>query len=209
MNTRSQNHLPPWPLMVFTLAYLVAAVAGALASGNKEFLIYIAVMVVLIAAALGVNWRVDLSNGLLWCLSVWGLLHMAGGLLPVPASWPIDGDNRVLYSWWLVPGKLKYDQVVHAYGFACATWGSWQCLQMGIAKRAGVDRSQVQPALGFMVLCAVAGMGLGALNEVIEFTATLTVPETNVGGYVNTGWDLVSNMVGSSTAAVFIWVFGK
>ncbi len=201
--------MPPWPLIVFTLAYLVAAVAGTFASGNKEFLIYITVMVVLIAAVLWVDRRVDLSNGLLWCLSVWGLLHMAGGLLPVPESWPIDGDKRVLYSWWLVPGKLKYDQVVHAYGFACATWGSWQCLQMGIATRAGVDRSQVKPALGFMVLCAVAGMGFGALNEVIEFTAMLTVPETNVGGYVNTGWDLVSNMVGSSTAAVFIWAFSK
>jgi uncharacterized membrane protein YjdF len=209
MITRSQSHMPPWPLIVFTLAYLVVAVAGAFASGNKEFLIYITVMVVLIATVLWVDRRVDLSYGLLWCLSVWGLLHMAGGLLPVPESWPIDGDNRVLYSWWLVPGILKYDQVVHAYGFACATWASWQCLQMGIATRAGVDRSQVKPALGFMVLCAVAGMGFGALNEVIEFTATLTVPETNVGGYVNTGWDLVSNMVGSSTAAVFIWVFGK
>ena len=52
-------------------------------------------------------------------------------------------------------------------------------------------------------------MGFGALNEVIEFVATLTVPETNVGGYVNTGWDLVSNMIGSITAAVLIWWWGR
>jgi hypothetical protein len=47
-------------------------------------------------------------------------------------------------------------------------------------------------------------MGFGALNEVIEFAATLTMPHTNVGGYVNTGWDLVSNLVGCALAAVII-----
>ena len=25
---------------------------------------------------------------------------------------------------------------------------------------------------------------------------TLTLPKTNIGGYINTGWDLVSNLVG-------------
>lgn len=201
--------MPPWSMILFTIAYVAAAVVGAILTHNEEFLIYIAVMVVLISLALWLDWYVDLSNGLLWCLSIWGLLHMAGGLVSVPESWTIDGEIRVLYSWWLVPGRLKYDQVVHAYGFACATWGCWQCLRVGVASRAGVDRTQVKPGFGFLVLCAVAGMGFGALNEVIEFAATLAVPETNVGGYVNTGWDLVSNMVGSCTAAALIWWRGR
>ena len=59
-----------------------------------------------------------------------------------------------------------------------------------------------------MVLAATAGMGLGALNEVVEFAATLLVPETNVGGYLNTGWDLVANTTGATTAAVLIWLAG-
>ena len=45
------------------------------------------------------------------------------------------------------------------------------------------------------MLCAAAGSGFGALNEVVEFIAVLTIPETNVGGYENTGWDLVANLV--------------
>ena len=49
-------------------------------------------------------------------------------------------------------------------------------------------------------------MGFGALNEVIEFIATLMVPNTNVGGYVNTGWDLVANMIGASVAATLIYL---
>jgi len=42
---------------------------------------------------------------------------------------------------------------------------------------------------------------------VVEFAATLAMPETNVGGYVNTGWDLVSNMTGATLAACGIWLF--
>jgi hypothetical protein len=47
-------------------------------------------------------------------------------------------------------------------------------------------------------------MGVGAANEVVEFLATRVLPETNVGGYENTGWDLVSNTVGCLIAAVLI-----
>jgi hypothetical protein len=55
-----------------------------------------------------------------------------------------------------------------------------------------------------MVLAATSGMGLGALNEVVEFAATLLVPETNVGGYLNTGWDLVANATGATAAVILI-----
>jgi hypothetical protein len=46
-------------------------------------------------------------------------------------------------------------------------------------------------------------MGLGATNEVIEFIATRLM-DTNVGGYENTGWDLVANAVGAGLAVVLI-----
>ena len=55
-----------------------------------------------------------------------------------------------------------------------------------------------------MLLCGAAGMGFGAFNEIVEFVATLTVPDTNVGGYINTGWDLVANMVGAIMACTWI-----
>jgi hypothetical protein len=48
-------------------------------------------------------------------------------------------------------------------------------------------------------------MGFGAANEVVEFIATITLPGTNVGGYENTGWDLVANLVGCLLAALSIW----
>jgi len=89
---------------LFTGLYMLAAIIDALRTGNTEFIFYIVVMFVLIGAVMFVHMRVRLSVALLWMLSAWGAMHMAGGLVPVPASWPIDGDIRVLYSWWIIPG---------------------------------------------------------------------------------------------------------
>jgi len=44
---------------------------------------------VMIAGVVALHMRVRLSAGALWALSVWGALHMAGGLVHVPESWPI------------------------------------------------------------------------------------------------------------------------
>jgi hypothetical protein len=197
-----------WPkgVAAFTLGYLLASVVGALATGNREFVFYIVVMVLLIAAIAAVHRRVGYSRLVLWGLSLWGLAHMAGGLLPVPDSWTINGEHRVLYSWWLIPNRLKYDHVVHAYGFGVTTLACWEGL-VGILRRAG--ESHPEPTLGRLTLCAAAAVGFGALNEVVEFIATLVVPETNVGGYANTGWDLVSNVVGAVLAAVAIRILAS
>ena len=191
-------------VLAFTLAYLAVAVIGALATGNSEFILYIGIMAVLIGVIAFVHYRVNLMLATLWALTGWGAAHMAGGLVPVPESWPINGDIRVLYSLWLIPERLKYDQVVHAYGFGVTTWVCWQGLRSVL-----VQFGPARPTFGLMVLCAAAGMGFGALNEVIEFTATLLVPETNVGGYVNTGWDLVSNLTGTVIAATLIVLTGR
>jgi len=188
------------PVAAFTSLYLLVATTVSLGIGNTEFLFYIIVMLVLMLMVWLVHRSVVLTSPVLCALSIWGLAHMAGGLIPLPETWPINGDTRVLYSLWLIPDRLKYDQVIHAYGFGVATWVCWQGIRAAIRRRGG----DAVPTLGLMVLAATAGMGLGALNELIEFVATLLVPETNVGGYLNTGWDLVANFVGSAAAATVI-----
>jgi len=190
--------------IAFTSTYLLAAAGFAVFTGNTEFIFYIAIMLVLIALFAVVHIMIEVSRPLVWGLSIWGALHMAGGLVPVPNSWPIDGNVRVLYSLWLIPTWLKYDQVVHAYGFAMTTWLCWEGLRRMLAEARGSTRADIKPALGALVLSGAAGMGFGALNEVVEFAATLLLPSTNVGGYNNTGWDLVSNLVGCILAAVAI-----
>src|SRR5690606_5357715 len=112
--------------------------------------------------------------------------------------WPYEGENAVLYSLWLIPQRLKYDQVVHAYGFGLTTLLCWYVLKKSLRD---VQGNVPKPTFGLLLLCVAAGCGFGAFNEVVEFAATLMMPHTNVGGYENTGWDLVSNLVGSTLAA--------
>jgi hypothetical protein len=200
---------------LFTGLYMLVATAAAMIRGNAEFIIYISVMLVLIACIVVLHRHVPLSSKLLWGLSIWGALHMAGGLVSVPESWPTHGEFRVLYSWWIIPkdpaggpdGWLKFDQIVHAYGFAVATWLCWQGLCGAVENRNPKSgRTECLRATpGLMVLVALSGMGLGALNEVVEFIAT-RITVTNVGGYVNTGWDLVYNMLGATIAALILYL---
>ncbi|QDV10018.1 hypothetical protein Poly30_55790 [Planctomycetes bacterium Poly30] len=185
-------HRRELPILVFTALYIAAAIPAALRTGSGEFVFYIAVLFVLAALVWTVHRKVQLTLLTLWGFSIWGLAHMAGGL------WTVSESTGVLYNLWLIPGRLKYDQVVHAYGFGLSTWLCWQALSRSV----GIER----PTLGLLTLCALAGMGLGAANEIVEFIAVLTIPETNVGGYENTGWDLVANAVGATVAAVLIRV---
>lgn len=183
------------PVLLFTAAYSAAAAVASVRRANHEFVMYIGVMVVLGALIWLVHRRVRLHTATLWGLSLWGLAHMLGGL------WVVSEGTGVLYNLRFWEGGLKYDQVVHAYGFALSTWVCWQAVRPAL--------TDPRPTFGVVALCALGGMGLGAVNEIVEFVAVLTIPETNVGGYVNTGWDLVSNAVGASVAAVLLLLTGR
>lgn len=209
-------------VIAFTAAYLLAAAIAALISGNGEFVFYLVVMLLLVAAVYAIDRRVHLSIGLLAALTGWGAMHMAGGLVPVPESWPINGDQRVLYSWWIVPFVyggggaveygLRYDHATHAYGFGVTAWACWQGLcatiPSAMSQAGQADNLAIQPTAGRLTLCFAAALGFGALNEVVEFIAT-TLGPTNVGGYTNTGYDLISNTVGAAIAVVCIMVFER
>ena len=176
-------------LGLFFLAYLLFFAIWAVRASNAEFVLYLVVEVILAGAILVVDLRCRLPMRLLWALAFWGLIHAAGGLVPV-------GD-AVLYNWRPVEALPKFDQVVHAYGFFVATMVGWFAMKAATGFNGRVG-------FGLWFLLVTIGMGFGALNELVEFSAVLLIPDTNVGGYMNTGWDLVSNMVGSVIAAAVI-----
>ncbi len=187
-------------VLCFTVLYMAIALCAAIRFNNSEFVMYLGVISGLIIVVVVLHLRVRLHIGALAGLSLWGLAHMIGGLLRVPASWPVQGDAAVVYNWWIIPDLLKFDHIVHAFGFGLVTCICWQALST-VMRRQSDD---VKPTFGLLILCVAGGMGFGALNEVVEFLAVLTLPRTNVGGYENTGWDLVANLVGCILAAVFI-----
>ena len=99
-----------WAVLVFTLLYILVAIIASVRRNNTEFILYIGVMFVLLAAVGIIHFRIRLHVAALWGLSIWGLAHMAGGLLPIPDSWPRLGETSVLYNLWIIPGWLKFDQ---------------------------------------------------------------------------------------------------
>ena len=186
-------------LSVFSFGYLLAALVGLGISRNLEFAFYFVSLLVIIAIALAVHAKVQFSDGVLWALSVWGAAHLAGGLVPLPAGWSYHGDQAVLYSWWLIPGMLKYDHVVHAFGFGTTAVAAVQAMR-GAGRSVSGSGSGLKPTMGEMAAAVLIGCGLGSVNEVLEFIATRISPETNVGGYVNTALDLVANLTGAILA---------
>ena len=177
-----------YPLLAFTCTYLAVFIALTFARGNKEFVLYTGVVVFFFILLLKKYKTLGLSHKVLWALSVWGLLHMAGGNVPVHGS--------VLYNLQLIPVVLKYDQLVHAFGFATTTVVGWQLLRPHLKE--SFSRATI------LTLLVMIGIGAGALNEVVEFLAVLFIPETNVGGYINTGFDMIFNLIGATVAALFI-----
>lgn len=181
---------------LFTVLYVVAFTAWFLIRGNYEFVVYVLTMLILITLVGRSLRSAEYPLPMLWALSGWGLLHMAGGGVPVGES--------VLYSAQIIPitpvnGEmtlLKYDQIVHAYGFGVTAWVLWHLMRRHYPVLEGSATIYVYPAL--------AAMGLGAVNEIIEFIAVLSVPETNVGGYLNTALDLVFNAGGAVIAMVIV-----
>lgn len=174
-------------LAIFTFIFL--------ARQNYEFIIYIAVIVFFMAVILATNHRVNFPNDVLWGLTMWAFLHMVGGGLVI-------GGIRV-YDFMILDiigepyNILRYDQFVHTLGFAVATIASYHIIKPNLKKNFSWK--------ALSIIIVMAGVGFGALNEIIEFLATVFLHSTGVGGYVNTALDLVFNLIGAMGAMVFIW----
>jgi len=176
----------------------LAGMGVAVAKQNWEFLYYGST---LIAIMLGVAWldrRVQLPLAVLWGLFLWLVLHLAGGMISVPPSVVDTGmTNYTLYNVRLAPWLPRYDQAVHAFGFFMSSLAGWRAIYVA-------SKQTLRPTFGPLLAAGLIGMGCGGVNEVMEFIATRIMPHTNVGGFENTGWDLVSNMVGCILAMILI-----
>lgn len=194
---------------IIAVPMILAAPAISVWRGNWEFLYYSAWLIVFALGVLVLDARVRLPFAVYWGLTLWCLAHLAGGIMPIPESLAEPGRPPNLYNLRVADWAPKYDQIVHCLGFLVATLCAWCGLRARVLEAGSSQQGQAQAArpptkrVGFGLFLGVVlmGMGLGAMNEVIEFVATRIMPWTNVGGYDNTGWDLVSNLVGCLIAA--------
>ena len=173
-------------ILSFGLAYISQA--------NYEFMIYLGAVILLSLVVWRSSKKVKYPIGLLWALVFWTFLHLAGGIVPV-------GDS-VLYGWMVIPLSetypiLRFDQLVHAYGFGVTTYLCYVLIKPLL-------KPKVKTAVALSVVLVMAGLGFGALNEILEFIAVVLAPRTGVGGYINTSLDLVSNLIGAIIALIII-----
>lgn len=178
-------------LLLFNAIYLIPFTVFYALKANYEFLVYIAVIVVIGIVIFSTLKHTKLDKFALWLLSIWSFLHMAGGGIR------INGSS--LYSqrlWDLFDGGgqfyiLKMDQLIHFYGFLVAAVVVYQIIAPYL--------KNVESRAVFIAW--IGSMGLGALNEVIEFVAFISLEQTGVGDLYNTGLDLIFNMFGALVGA--------
>lgn len=181
-------------LLLINLALLVGFGAIFIGRRNYEFIAYIVVIAGLLTAV-GVSTRsVDYTLGALVGLTVWSALHLAGGGVAI-------GDGR-LYDVMIVRLAeaypiVRYDQVVHIWGFGACTLVAYCLLRPALE-----HQGEHWIAVAFVLI--MAGLGMGALNEIVEFIASEAITDTGVGGYVNTSLDLCANLIGAVLGVVYI-----
>lgn len=128
---------------------------------------------VLTVGAFVLRLRIDpLPAPLASALAFLAATHLAGGLVRV--------GGGVLYNAHLGSEVFQYDHLVHSSAVFVGTLVLWE-----IFARRGVPAGRAAPPT--VILVVLAGLGLGAVNETVEFLTTMLNQGSYVGGYTNTG----------------------
>ncbi len=184
-----------WYVVAFSALYLLAGAVYFLRDLNLEFVIYVAVIVAIFGGVFATLKHTQFPVWMLWLLSFWGLMHVAGGSVQT-----VDG---VLFAYKMYPFLdnggdfyiLKYDQVVHGYLYALVALMSYHTLRVPLR------------VVGHTFLVALAAalisLGISGLNEIMEFLIAVNLERNGVGGYENAMIDLCFNWGGAVVAVVF------
>jgi hypothetical protein len=163
------------------------------ATGSPSTVGYVFSVLVIGAAIVWLR-RAVVPDLLAMALAIAAILQLAGGLINVGQN-VLYNASVGPYSKALGTHLLQYDHVAHAYVSFVIAFACWVMLA---APHAAAHRREL------VILAVGAGLGLGALNEMVEFLATLAHHGAHVGGYWNMGWDLVCNFIGAGAAGLVI-----
>lgn len=171
-------------LAVFTIYFLFRK--------NFEFLTYtftISLLILIIALTIK---KYNYSAMARYGFSAWLLMHLLGGAVYIRGTRLYD-----LLLIKLVESPLyilKYDQFVHAFCYFVIT-----LFMLGIVKYYSNNKSKF--AIGLITV--LAATGIGAINEIIEFTTVIFFNAgAAVGDYYNNALDLVFNIIGAIMAVL-------
>ena len=185
-------------LSYFMATFLVVFLGYFIIRGNYEFSGYGLVAGLLFFVLVWAdNKYYKLPVQALWLFAIWIIMHMLGGGVYI-------GGVR-LYDFLLIDildrgGEfviLKYDQFVHFYCYVAISTVIYFMLKKHM------KRGHRAALIVFTIL---ASIGVGLLNEVIEFAMVVFADAAEaVGGYYNTALDLVFNLIGAIFGAILAW----
>lgn len=188
-------------LLIFATAlYLLLGGAHFAADLNFEFIIYVALIVVILAVVFVTASRTKFPLWMLWLLSIWGLLHVLGGA--------IQAGDGALFAYRIYPfldlGEefyiLKYDQAVHFYLYGLVAVMAYHLLANRL--------DQKQNSTLIFLFAVAASLGVSGLNEIMEFLISLNM-QNGVGGYENTMLDMCFNFAGALIAILIYFNVSK
>ncbi len=176
-------------LTIFTIYFIIV--------GNYEFLLYtvtLGLLIYLIAISDKIFKYSQLAK---WGFTVWLFSHLGGGAFKINGLRLYDtilidilGDPFFI---------LKYDQAIHLLCYFVITLFVYAIVvHVAKANRKKIDNFVV----GLMAF--LGGMGISAINEIIEFSTVVFFGSTGVGGYYNNALDLIFNAVGCLLAVFFM-----
>ncbi|HEX9765727.1 MAG TPA: hypothetical protein VGA36_03120 [Nitriliruptorales bacterium] len=176
----------PGPAVVFAVG-VGSMLAWNGADGSERWQAYLLLFAFFVPLFCVVHQLARFDRLVVWGIVSLAVLHAAGGLAPSPTQ----GAN-VFYETWIWEPVLKVDRLIHAWGGGVLVLLGWHFV--GMVMRSGAP-IWVMTALSIMV-----ANGFGALNEVAEFFVDGQVPESVVGSYRNSSWDMVHNLIGALVA---------
>lgn len=179
-------------IMWITLLVLFGFLIKAFSVKNYEFIGYWIVLVILFLLVIKLESKFKFPPWSLIFFAIWSVLHMAGGLLHVGTVRLYDFILiNILGDPFLI---LKYDQVIHAYCYFAISILTYFTLKKYFTKKNSA----------LIVFSVLSALGIGLLNEVIEFGMVIFADAADaVGGYYNTALDLVFNLIGSIIGPFF------
>lgn len=182
-------------ILLFTVVYTLTFTVNAFGDHNFEFLYYTFLMVALLCIVVMLNQQIHLGFFILFNLSLLGFMHLLGGNFFL-------ADGSRLYDMHFLGGLMKYDNIVHTFGTFTATLTLYSLVADFID-----DRIRERYLL-FSLLLVLMAIGIGTINELVEFLAVIFLGAAEqVGDYFNNSLDLFFNTLGSIIACIVIYVY--
>jgi len=152
------------------------------AANIHEFFIYATVIFFIIFVSWYKFRYLNIKTSLLILIEIGILMHFSGAFIQV--------DGHRLYDSRFF--EIRFDKYVHFVNALIATIVTLY-----------IFNKRKLPQTGFMLMIAILlVLGLGAVNEMIEYVVTLTVEHNGVGAYNNNMLDLVANFFGAIAATL-------